>query len=67
MVTTCPPKTIAKPTALGLIVNTDTKLLISGSISKGSSFGTGQGILDFDSVRVFGHDGLLTSFWNGGS
>ncbi len=30
MVTTRPPKTIVKPTALGLVANTDTKLLIYG-------------------------------------
>ena len=35
MVTTCPPKTIAKPTALGPIANTDTKLLIYGLFQKG--------------------------------
>ena len=35
MVTTCPPKTIVKPTALGPIANTDTKLLIYGLFQKG--------------------------------
>ena len=30
MVTTRPPKTIVKPTALGTVANTDTKLLIYG-------------------------------------
>ena len=30
MVTTRPPKTIVKPTALGPVANTDTKLLIYG-------------------------------------
>ena len=35
MVTTRPPKTIVKPTALGPIANTDTKLLIYGLFQKG--------------------------------
>ena len=35
MVTTCPPKTIVKPTALGPVANTDTKLLICGLFQKG--------------------------------
>ena len=35
MVTTRPPKTIVKPTALGLVANTDTKLLIYGLFQKG--------------------------------
>ena len=43
MVTTRPPKTIVKPTALGPVANTDTKLLIYGLFSKGPSFGTGRG------------------------
>ena len=34
MVTTRPPKTIAKPTALGTVANTDTKLLIYGLFQK---------------------------------
>ena len=38
MVTTRPPKTIVKPTALGPVANTDTKLLIYWPISKGPSF-----------------------------
>ena len=42
MVTTRPPKTIVKPTALGPVANTDTKLLIYGLFSKGPSFGTGR-------------------------
>ena len=41
MVTTRPPKTIVKPTALGPVANTDTKLLIYGLFQKGPSFGTG--------------------------
>ena len=36
-------QTIVKPTALGPVANTDTKLLIYGAISKGPSFGTGRG------------------------
>ena len=42
MVTTRPPKTIVKPTALGPVANTDTKLLDLWAISKGPSFGTGR-------------------------
>ena len=43
MVTTRPPKTIVKPTALGPVANTDTKLLIYGLFQKG---------------RVLAHDGI---------
>ena len=42
MVTTRPPKTIVKPTALGPVANTDTKLPDLWPISKGPSFGTGR-------------------------
>ena len=35
MVTPPPPKTIVKPTALGPVANTDTKLLIYGLFRKG--------------------------------
>ena len=35
MVTTRPPKTIVKPTALGPVADTDTKLLIYGLFQKG--------------------------------
>ena len=35
MVTTRPPKTIVKPTALGPVANTDTKLLVYGLFQKG--------------------------------
>ena len=35
MVTTRPPKTIVKPTALGPVANTDTKLLIYSLFQKG--------------------------------
>ena len=45
MVTTRPPKTIVKPTALGPVANTDTKLLIYGLFQKGPSLGTGRGCL----------------------
>ena len=44
MVTTRPPKTIVKPTALGPVANTDTKFLIYGLFQKG---------------RVLAQDGLL--------
>ena len=43
MVTTRPPKTIVKPTALSPVANTDTKLLIYGLFQKRPSFGTGRG------------------------
>ena len=50
MVTTRPPKTIVKPTALGPVANTDTKLLIYGLFQSGRvlaqdgvRFGTGRG------------------------
>ena len=47
MVTTRPPKTIVKPTALGPVANTDTKLLIySAYLQSGPSFGTGLGETD---------------------
>ena len=39
MVTTRPPKTIVKPTALGPVANTDTKLLIYGLFQKGRVLG----------------------------
>jgi hypothetical protein len=41
MVTTRPPKMIVKPTALGPVADTDTKLLIYG-FSKGPSFSAGR-------------------------
>ena len=46
MVTTRPPKTIVKPTALGPVANTDTKLLIYGLFQKGR-------VLAQDGVIVF--------------
>ena len=47
MVTTRPPKTIVKPTALGPVANTDTKLLIYGLFQKG---------------RVLAQDGIKGAF-----
>ena len=47
MVTTRPPKTIVKPTALGLVANTDTKLLIYGLFQKGR-------VLAQDGVELYG-------------
>ena len=46
MVTTRPPRTIVKPTALGPVANTDTKLLIYGLFQKGR-------VLAQDEVRPF--------------
>ena len=46
MVTTRPPKTIVKPTALGPVANTDTKLLIYGLFQRGR-------VLAQDEVRPF--------------
>ena len=46
MVTTRSPKTIVKPTALGPVANTDTKLLIYGLFQKGR-------VLAQDAVRPF--------------
>ena len=45
MVTTRPLKTIVKPTALGPVANTDTKLLINGLFQMGR-------VLAQDGVRV---------------
>ena len=49
MVTTRPPKTIVKPTALGPVANTDTKLLIYGLFQKG---------------RVLAQDGVEDRIYN---
>ncbi len=46
MVTTRPPKMIVKPTALGPVANTDTKLLVYGLFQKG---------------RVLAQDGIVSS------
>ena len=51
MVTTRPPKTIVKPTALGPVANTDTKLLIYGLFQKGRVLAQ-DGMLDAD-IRGF--------------
>ena len=51
MVTTRPPKTIVKPTALGPVTNTDTKLLIYGLFQKGR-------VLAQDGVRDDRHEVL---------
>ena len=51
MVTTRPPKTIVKPTALGPVANTDTKLLIYGLFQRG---------------RVLAQDGVRTAGLMGG-
>ena len=66
MVTTRPPKTIVKPTALGPVANTDTKLLIYGLFQKGRVLAQ-DGIhvyyetsrrADLEFVCIFGHDAL---------
>ena len=51
MVTTRPPKTIVKPTALGPVANTDTKLLIYGLFQEGRVLAQ-DGMLDAD-IRGF--------------
>ena len=56
MVTTRPPKTIVKPTALGPVANTDTKLLIYGLFQKGR-------VLAQDGVFMFG--ALAWKRWGG--
>ena len=67
MVTTRPPKTIVKPTALGPVANTDTKLLIYSLFQKGR-------VLAQDRVRLhsaIGYiapldfmDGKATQIWS---
>ena len=52
MVTTRPPKTIVKPTALGPVANTDTKLLIYGLFQKGR-------VLAQDGIARLRAEGLL--------
>ena len=59
MLTTRPPKTIAKPTALGPVANTDTKLLIYGLFQKGRVLAQDGVGLEF--VCVFGHDEIESS------
>ena len=51
MVTTRPPKTIVKPTALGSVANTDTKLLIYGLFQKGRVLAQDGIAMPFDSER----------------
>ena len=55
MVTTRPPKTIVKPTALGPVANTDTKLLIYGLFQKGRVLAQ-DGVDLFDARFVSGTD-----------
>ena len=55
MVTTRPPKTIVKPTALGPVANTDTKLLIYGLFQKGRVLA--QDGVDMKSARRLGNIG----------
>ena len=52
MVTTRLPKTIVKPTALGPVANTDTKLLIYGLFQKGRVLAQ-DGTLHSDTSRLF--------------
>ncbi len=64
MVTTRPPKTIVKPTALGPVANTDTKLLDLWPISKGPSFGTGRDLLDLgDGIALDRQDARSVGSW----
>ena len=51
MVTTRPPKTIVKPTALGPVANTDTKLLIYGLFQKGRVLAQ-DGICGSEGLRI---------------
>ena len=58
MVTTRPPKTIVKPTALGPVANTDTKFLIYGLFQKGrvlaqDGMGSSRCQSEFTSERFF--------------
>ena len=55
MVTTRPPKTIVKPTALGPVANTDTKLLIYGLFQKGrvlAQDGVRRAVASFDMAII---------------
>ena len=66
MVTTRPPKTIVKPTALGPVANTNTKLLIYGLFQKGRVLAQDGvkwltlqwGRVLMNAETVFFHDGL---------
>ena len=59
MVTTRPPKTIVKPTALGLVANTDTKLLIYGLfqrdrvLAQDGIFAVGVTLVDVEYVAPY--------------
>ena len=53
MVTTRPPKTIVKPTALGPVANTDTKLLIYGLFQKGRVLAQ-DGVVTLSKLYLFG-------------
>ena len=59
MVTTRPPKTIVKPTALGPVANTDTKLLIYGLFQQGRVFaqdGVADGVVWSYPVSAGNHE-----------
>ena len=62
MVTTRPPKTIVKPTALGPVANTDTKLLIYGLFQKGRVLAQDGIIGDVDDL-VAGIEHLESEGW----
>ena len=53
MVTTRPPKTIVKPTALGPVANTDTKLLIYGLFQKGRVLAQDAIVASSSPIRAF--------------
>ena len=55
--TTRPPKTIVKPTALGPVANTDTKLLIYGLFQKGRVLAQDGGV----GPSITGYSGAGTS------
>ena len=59
MVTTRPPKTIVKPTALGPVANTDTKLLIYGLFQKGR-------VLAQDAMPLLSSAGALSHYRDAG-
>ena len=55
MVTTRPPKTIVEPTALGTVVNTDSKLLIYRLFQKGRVLAQDEVVLlvnDLDCLKI---------------
>ena len=74
MVTTRPPKTIVKPTALGPVANTDTKLLIYGLFQKGRVLAQDGKLAPIDSlwctalwflglVEPRSHHGTIKEIW----